>query len=873
MDITNEKFGFDVRLVKGTFYNAILYGKKDRKGNYAVSEYEFFNAFMKVMTGKAEIETGRNQLNKIKKIKNCSGNSFAEEFNPNRIEDRIRNRFDEVHAAMRAFINDYFAPDRIASVVSILLSLVDYDRTIDGLSFISCVRSDGTFGMVSKQDLLGCSNIDYALLFISIFAYTCHTDNRRGEETFDNWKSFLSSKSVLSKYAGIVDKNGVSIRRQLTLYNSEVCRKEVDPKLHITDYEAFCGQIEDNPDLSRLGNDIDRHRNLYVETQVYRNALQRIMDLDYLMISGAPGSGKTCTSEMIALKMSGLGYRIVYLYGFKQIKNLYEDLTTSKQKEKLFILLDDCMGQAYYELEKQDEASDLQNLVSFVKRNKDHIKLLMNSRTNIISTAMKLRIGESILSDMKATQRFIKAGELTRMEKAKILLRHVVYRSDAEHYKDIGVIDKRCLKIVDHKPFLPRVIDHVTRNYGHEKILNNGDFFNQIINALDNPADVWKKIYEDNKATPHSARVLLEALFSLTNTECKKEECCNVFKHIVSKRYPHEDADSLWYEAVAILNESMITQSIYADVSYISFYDPSVHDYLEQSVFKGQAGMDFLSNDIVYYSQINCIFKQGMKDKSRDFLRKKTMDGSICNLIFESNEKKSMTIIAFVCDTGILRNEYRQYFSNMFKNRPTLGYSEWELNGFNDFRIGVASCLMSSQPLRDFYIGGSIDSNEFDYLLGNIDVKKACELIPFILKSKDAFSFNFESIMDKFMFDAVSGSYADYEDHIWYIDAPSTEDEVSSASRQLNNTIYESCLECISDSELPDSITERFIEILDEYGEENFEDEIKEYYPFDKDEEDDDTTFIGNNSYNEDSDDAILNIFSQSFSYYKDMEE
>lgn len=260
------------------------------------------------------------------------------------------------------------------------------------------------------------------------------------------------------------------------------------------------------------------------------------------------------------------------------------------------------MGQAYYEMEKQDEASELQSLVSFVKRNKDHIKLLMNSRTNIISTAMKLRIGERILSDMKATQRFIKAGDLTRMEKAKILLRHVVHRSDADHYKDISVIDKRCLIIVDHNPFLPRVIDHVTRNYGHEKILNNGDFFNQIINALDNLADVWKKIYEDNKATPHSARVLLEALFSLTNTQCKTEECRNVFNHIVSNRYSHEDADSLWYEAVAILNESMITQSIYIGVSYISFYDPSVHDYLEQSVFNGQAGMDFLSNDIVYYS-------------------------------------------------------------------------------------------------------------------------------------------------------------------------------------------------------------------------------------------------------------------------------
>lgn len=116
-----------------------------------------------------------------------------------------------------------------------------------------------------------------------------------------------------------------------------------------------------------------------------------------------------------------------------------------------------------------------------------------------------------------------------------------------------------------------------------------------------------------------------------------------------------------------------------------------------------------------------------------------------------------MTIITFVCDSGILRNEYRQYFSNMFKNRPTLGYSEWELNGFNDFRIGVASCLLSSQQLRNFYIGGSIEYNEFDYLLGGINEKKACELLPFILISKDAFSCNFESIMDKFMFDAVSG--------------------------------------------------------------------------------------------------------------------
>ena len=246
----------------------------------------------------------------------------------------------------------------------------------------------------------------------------------------------------------------------------------------------------------------------------------------------------------------------------------------------------------------------------------------MNSRANIINTAMKLRIGESILADMKATKRFIKAGELTRMERARILLRHVVYRSDSKHYDDIGVAENRCLKVVDHKPFLPRVIDHVTRNYGQEIIQNNGDFFNQIINALDNPADVWKKIYEDNRSTPYSARILLEALFSLTNSQCETDKCRNVFEYIVSLKKPQEDADSLWYEAIEILNESMITQSIFAGVSYISFYDPSVHDYLEQSIYKGQVAIDKLSKDIIYYSQVNNVYRKSPNSSKSIFLKK-----------------------------------------------------------------------------------------------------------------------------------------------------------------------------------------------------------------------------------------------------------
>ena len=871
----NDCLGFNVRLVKGTFYKAILYGKKDRSGRYEVPEYEFFNAFMKVMTGKENIDTDKNQQNKIKTLKNCSGNSFKEELNPDRIRDRIRNKFDTVHADMRTFINDYCAPDRISSVVSILLSLIAHDETIEGLSFISSVRSDGAFSMVSKEDLLGNSQIDYSLLFLSLFEYTCRCDNKLGEETIDNWKDFLSSQDILSKYAGIADKNEDSIRRQQLLINNEVNLKEVDSSLRKTDHEAFCSQIEDNPELSRLGNDIERHWNLYVDTEVYRNALQTIIDLDYLMIYGAPGSGKTCTSEMIALKMAGLGYKIIYLYGFKQIKELYEDLTKSKERDKLFILIDDCMGQAFYELEKQDEASDLQNLVSYVKRNKEHIKLLMNSRANIINTAMKLRIGESILADMKATKRFIKAGELTRMEKARILLRHVVCRSDSKHYDDIGVAENRCLKVVDHEPFLPRVIDHVTRNYGQEIIQNNGDFFNQIINALDNPADVWKKIYEDNRSTPYSARILLEALFSLTNSLCEIDKCRNVFDHIVSLKNPQEDADSLWYEAIGILNESMITKYIFAGVPYISFYDPSVHDYLEQSIYKGQVAIDKLSKDIIYYSQVNSVYRKSPNSSKSIFLKRKTIDGSICNLLFDSFEEKRLAIIAQVCINGILMEEYKEYFYELFASKPLIKSYEWSMGDFRDFRLGILSCLLSSTCLRDFYVNKQLDADKFKYLTGNMNVKEACKILPYILNSKDALSFDFnEDKIYGFMSDAVSYSYSEYEDYFLVIDYPYSDYDISRGSSYINNQIYESCKGAIEDSDLPEEIIEKFIEVLNEYGEEDYTDEIKEYFSYDEDGDDDDKpAIVQGRIYDENSDEAILDMFSKPFNYYKELEE
>ena len=256
---------FKVRLTKGTFYNAILHCKKDNEGRYKIPEYEFFNQFFSIMTGKETNDSGSNHRTKIKYLKNCQKNTFKDEIGLTRIDGRLRDNFDEMHSSMRAFIKNHCNKDRIDLVVAMLLSLVALDESIEGKAFISSVNFDGSFVYVSKNDILEESCIDYAILFLSLFEYSCRVDNKIGEETILNWDKFVSSEKVINCSREIKDsEDKVLCRRNMPVANRTE-QKEINPELLKSDRDALSRQIDDNPDLARLVNDIDRHWNIYVE--------------------------------------------------------------------------------------------------------------------------------------------------------------------------------------------------------------------------------------------------------------------------------------------------------------------------------------------------------------------------------------------------------------------------------------------------------------------------------------------------------------------------------------------------------------------------------------------------------------------------------
>lgn len=98
------------------------------------------------------------------------------------------------------------------------------------------------------------------------------------------------------------------------------------------------------------------------------------------------------TSELVALKFAGLGNYIVHYlkdYDEADVKNLYDEISSPKAESEMhFILIDDCMGQAFYQL-GSDEEKWFYNLVAYIMMRPHRLKLLLNSRINIVTVQLK----------------------------------------------------------------------------------------------------------------------------------------------------------------------------------------------------------------------------------------------------------------------------------------------------------------------------------------------------------------------------------------------------------------------------------------------------------------------------------------------------
>ncbi|GAB6179938.1 hypothetical protein JCM14036_12570 [Desulfotomaculum defluvii] len=532
------------------------------------------------------------------------------------------------------------------------------------------------------------------------------------KEIYDMFSSYMESDKNILSLKEIDDflqkpENDDIVRKhyKLWLYSSDILSQVYNQNIFI--------------DCEALLSDIEEDCKFFVQTTSYDECLKCLDKNKIILMIGAPGVGKTITSKMLVLFFASQGYRVRYT-----ANGDITDLKRSLSNLPEIILLDDCLGQHYFNM-KDTQETELLSLIKHIKISPNKM-LILNSRVTIFNEA-KERSEEFkvFLQGNKVKVHTINMDLISSLEKAKIFYNHLVFKAIPKDYYASIRTDKRYIKIVNHRNYTPRIIEHITNPHNYNQIPPT-KYFDYIFEVLSKPEDIWKN--EFNRRLQNVDRAFMSTLYSLTDTKID----CDVFKKCFWNRLKlMNDVDYTLnhFELVlARLNQSIINIVDNKGVKQIGVINPSVNDYLKIVFSENSTELDEVRKSIVNYNQLQRCYKNV---ELEEILLKMISDGSILDLDFKSQQEKNHFIVSSLCEFKILNKLYCDSIVQ-FLNETSL------------YTVSIVGLLSTSQiieslsqaPLREFYNFTEIVSNKgiIDNIFSNMALDQLVDTIDTLFK-------------------------------------------------------------------------------------------------------------------------------------------
>lgn len=452
-------------------------------------------------------------------------------------------------------------------------------------------------------------------------------------------------------------------------------------------------------DCQALLSGIENDKKIFVQTNAYDRALDLLSQDKALLIIGEPGVGKTITSKMLVWHYASQGYRARYTTDGADIKELKESLHRSK-KMKEVVLLDDCFGQAYFNM-KETQGNELLALIQYVNMSENKI-LILNSRVTIYREA-EARAPELIKSIENKKYRLhrIDMSAISDVEKTKIFYNHLYFNNIKPEYFQAIKSNKNYRKIVLHKNYNPRIIEFVSNPNRYANI-SPSDYYSFVMKHLDNPEKVWEDEYE--RRLKNVDRIFLTTLFSLSDTSIERVLLQKCFNYRLSKMSDVDDTIDNFKNSLARLQESFVNIVDDRGIEKLSMVNPSVNDYINLRIESNSLEKDRLVGSIIMVRQCKKLLSAECADEK---IRNAFLDGSILDYFFESEEQRRSFIAYYVSSNKITDARYTWLVHSYLRNICDVNtyekrkiYANQVFNGL--FEESVNSFYKISELLSDF---------------------------------------------------------------------------------------------------------------------------------------------------------------------------
>lgn len=378
------------------------------------------------------------------------------------------------------------------------------------------------------------------------------------KELIDIMEPYLKSENLIS-YNEIVsilekDENKEILRRNVKLWlTSSAVLELFNEKFVIFQADS-------------IKNDIKSYSKFFVETEAFNNALAKLNEQKYLIITGMPGVGKTITSYMLVAKM--LVENPDISIKTTTIDCLDELIKSLSKLEKELIIIDDFLGKNNLIL-TEIEINNINKIIKYAKSNNKF--LILNSRNYILEEGKNFNYD---LNKIASSLSIVDINVLSLIERAKILFNMQYYNNvPFEYYENLlrkSFFDKNYRRIIQHKNFNARVIEYCAQNYSKDEI-SSQNYSEYIIDNLENSNVIWKNQFSNFKNTELT---FFYILYTLTKDKVSIDKVNEAFYNsCVIRNY--DTSINLIEEIIEKFNGSLLKLEISTDGSqYISFINP-----------------------------------------------------------------------------------------------------------------------------------------------------------------------------------------------------------------------------------------------------------------------------------------------------------
>lgn len=342
----------------------------------------------------------------------------------------------------------------------------------------------------------------------------------------------------------------------------------------------------------------------YVMNDSFNEALKKLLENHYVVISGEPGIGKTTLARMLVLQLlseefasqSNITNYKEFYYTNCNIEDLVRVFQTGKRQVFFY---DDFLGKVTLEEGEKNFDSRIVTFIKACQRDNDKLYILA-TREYILQQGLTRYSRFNEGKGIEMSKCVVDMGKYTRFVRAQILYNHLVANEIPQPYINAILDNQNYLKIIDHPNFSPRIIETFLSNGTHE-LCKPEEYFDKIKGFFDHPDSVWLDAFERLTVIQKEALLVLTSMGTTMMYDLWKEAFTYFFKRVHREVNYLNDAD--WYDAVKVLQNNFIKVNKDRRGMHVDFLNPGVNDVLIRYISSNPSVRNLLFDNAYFIEQ------------------------------------------------------------------------------------------------------------------------------------------------------------------------------------------------------------------------------------------------------------------------------